>query len=117
MEDDAGIATFARLVLDDAGFQVLLARDGLEGLDVFQRRPQEIVLVLLDLTMPRLDGVETLQKLRSMQPKVQVLVMSGYSEQDVSAHFAGLGASGFIQKPFLPHDLVTKICQLLSSLE
>ena len=73
--------------------------------------------MLLDLTMPRLDGVETLQKLRCMQTNVQVLVMSGYSEQDVSAHFAGLGAGGFIQKPFLPHDLVTKVCQLLPSPE
>ncbi|HEY2413166.1 MAG TPA: PAS domain S-box protein [Pirellulaceae bacterium] len=117
MEDDAGVATFTRLVLEDAGFQVLLACDGLEGLDLFQRHSQEIVLVLLDLTMPRLNGVETLQELRCMQPNIQVLVMSGYSEQDVSAHFAGLGASGFIQKPFVPHDLVAKICQLLSSPE
>jgi PAS domain S-box-containing protein len=115
MEDDAGVAAFARLVLEDAGFQVLVASDGLEGMDLFQQRSQEIVLVLLDLTMPRLDGVEALQKLRCLQSNVPVLVMSGYSEQDISKHFAGLGAGGFIQKPFLPPDLVTKVCQLLPS--
>ncbi|HEX2653125.1 MAG TPA: PAS domain S-box protein, partial [Xanthobacteraceae bacterium] len=82
MEDDAGVATFARLVLEDAGFQVLLASDGIEGLELFQERSQEIVLVLLDLTMPGRDGVETLQELRRIQFNGQVLVMSGYSEQD-----------------------------------
>ena len=87
----------------------------LYGEGFVEMRSQEIVLVLLDLTMPRLDGVEALQKLRCLQSNVPVLVMSGYSEQDISKHFAGLGAGGFIQKPFLPPDLVTKVCQLLPS--
>ena len=61
--------------------------------------------MLLDLTMPRIDGKEMLGGLRKLQPELPVLVMSGFSESEVSTRFAGLGASGFIQKPFHPRDL------------
>ena len=69
--------------------------------------------VLLDLTMPRMDGMEVLQHLRRLDAKVPVLVMSGFSESEVATRFAGLGASGFLQKPFHPRDLITRVCQLL----
>jgi len=115
VEDEEIVRTFARNVLEGAGFQVLEAHDGHEGLDIVGRHSQEIALVLLDLTMPRLNGVETLRELHHLQPDIPVLVMSGYSEQDVSARFAGLRASGFIQKPFRPIELVTQVCQLLPS--
>ena len=111
------IASPLRAVLKRGGLQVISAADGPQAIELFREHAHEITFVLLDLTMPRLDGIEALQKLRCIQTNVQVLVMSGYSEQDVSAHFAGLGAAGFIQKPFLPHDLVIKVCQLLPSPE
>ena len=115
VDDEASIRTFSRDVLERVGFQVREAGDGREGLDLFGRHRQEIVAVLLDLTMPRMDGKETLVEMRRLDAAVPVVVMSGYSESETSMRFAGMGANGFIQKPFHPRDLVARICQLLPS--
>lgn len=115
VEDDETVRAYTRRVLEGSGFQVLEARDGREGIDLFPVHQTEIAAVLLDLTMPGLDGLEVLQQLRRLSTDVPVVVMSGYSEVDVSNRFAGLGANGFIQKPFLPRDLVARLCQLFPS--
>ena len=115
VDDEASIRTLSRRVLERVGFQVREAGDGREGLDLFGRHRQEIVAVLLDLTMPRMDGMETLVEMRRLDPNVPVVVMSGYSESETLMRFAGMGANGFIQKPFHPRDLVTRVCQLLPS--
>jgi len=65
--------------------------------------------------MPRIDGQEVLQQLRRLDPNIPVLVMSGYSDLEVSERFVGMGASGFIQKPFDPRDLSALVCQMLPS--
>lgn len=115
IEDEEGIRDLIRNVIASVGFQALEAVDGHDGLDLFQRREREIDLVLLDLTMPRLDGVEVLQELRRLRSDIPVVVMSGYTEQDVSRRFADLHVSGFLAKPFRLDDLLTLICQLLPS--
>ena len=113
VEDEAGVRTLARRMLESAGFTVLEAADGLEGLDQLKRNREKVALVLLDLMMPRLDGAEMLQELRRREPQLPVLVMSGYSEEDMIARCAGLFANGFVQKPFDARDLVGRICGLL----
>jgi PAS domain S-box-containing protein len=115
VDDEASLRTFARDVLECTGFEVREAADGREGLDLFSQHHEEIVGVLLDLTMPRMDGVEVLRELRRRQPDVPVLVMSGYSELEVSQRFAGMGASGFIQKPFHARDLIARLWELVPS--
>lgn len=82
----------------------MLAADGQQGLDLYRENP-EIALVLLDMTMPHMDGEETFQRLRRIDPEVRVLLTSGYSEQDTE-RFAGKGLSGFIQKPYRPQELL-----------
>ena len=113
VEDEESIRSFTRRVLERTGFQVLEAADGRAGLNLFGQYASEIVAVLLDLTMPRMDGQEVLQQLRRLDPNVPVLVMSGYSDLEVSARFAGMGASAFIQKPFHPRDLSALVCQMV----
>lgn len=115
IEDEEGIRDLIRNVIESVGFQALEAVDGYEGLDLFRRWEREIDLVLLDLTMPRLDGVEVLQELRRLRSDIPVIVMSGYAEQDVSRRFADLQVSGFLAKPFRLDDLLTLIYQLLPS--
>jgi len=66
------------------------------------------------LTMPRMDGLEVLRQLRELDDEVPVLVMSGYSEQELASRFAGAGASGFIQKPFHPSSLLSRLGRLLT---
>jgi FixJ family two-component response regulator len=71
--------------------------------------------VLLDLTMPRMDGVEVLRKLRALCPDVPVVVMSGYSEIDMARRFEGMGVNGFLQKPFLARDILTLVSRMVPS--
>jgi two-component system, cell cycle sensor histidine kinase and response regulator CckA len=115
IDDEPGVRDFTRGVLERAGFRVVVAEDGQEGLDVYLQHRREIVAVLLDLTMPRWGGVEFLRQMRPLAPDVPVIVMSGHSEKDVSYRIDGAGASGFVQKPFQPRDLVERLCRMLSS--
>lgn len=69
--------------------------------------------VLLDMTMPQLDGKVVFRELRQIQPEVCAILMSGYTEQDVTVQFAGKGLAGFLAKPFTLDDLRTKLKQVL----
>jgi CheY-like chemotaxis protein len=69
--------------------------------------------VLLDLTMPRMDGDETLQQLRLIDAKIPVLISSGYNEQEVVQRFTGKDTSGFIQKPYTISNLTGKLKEVL----
>jgi PAS domain S-box-containing protein len=113
IEDEQNVRNFAQLLLKKAGFNVRTAEDGRSGINTYLEYSHEIAAILLDLTMPRMDGLEVLQELRDMASEVPVLVMSGYSEQEFSMRCAKTGANGFIQKPFNPHDLIKRICELL----
>lgn len=81
-------------------FTVLTAVDGRAGLELFRQRADGIDAVLLDLTMPHMNGEEAFRALRRIRTDVPVILTSGYSEQDMSAEFAGKGIAGFLQKPF-----------------
>ena len=99
----------ARAILERAGFDVLVAASGREGLERFRAGADRIVAVLLDMTMPDLAGEEVCAELRSIRPGVPVILSSGYNEQDATRRFAPAGLAGFIQKPYLPADLLSKV--------
>lgn len=99
--DEPYIQEMAAMMLNEIGIDdVLTAADGIEALEIYQREMKHIRLVLLDLTMPRMDGEETFRQLRRMNPDVKVVLSSGYSKSDVVDRFAGKGLHGFIQKPY-----------------
>ncbi len=97
------------------GFAVLVVGDGRDAVDVFRKRANEITLTLLDLTMPRMDGEEAFRQLRQVNPEVRVVLCSGYTEQDVTARFAGKGLAGFIQKPYTLQDLSDRLKACLAN--
>jgi PAS domain S-box-containing protein len=99
VDDEETVRTVGAEMLEEMGFQVLTAEDGRQALDVYRQHPG-IRLVLLDLTMPRMDGEQTLRELRQMDPAVQVILASGFSEQEVGQKFVGQGLVAFIQKPY-----------------
>jgi PAS domain S-box-containing protein len=113
VDDDAAVRNVASSLLRDLGFRTLLAEDGNAAIAVYQQHAAEILCVLMDLTMPGLDGQETLRALRAIQPDVRVLLMSGYNEQDAISGFVGRGVAGFIQKPFTFSDLEQRLRSLL----
>ncbi len=114
IDDERIINTFVQRTLTSAGYHVLAAEDGLEGLKILREHFQEIAAILLDLTMPRMDGLEVMRELRHLAPDIPVLVMSGYSEQEVSLRCEGTGVRGFIKKPFTTHALIASISGIVT---
>jgi len=100
VDDEESVRTMGRRMLERSGFQVLTAADGRAALEIYRARRGEIALVLLDLTMPDLDGEETFHELRQIDPNVRVVMSSGYTESEIIPRFAGQGLTGFLQKPY-----------------
>lgn len=109
IEDEASVRRVVQIMLEGAGFRVLTAKDGIEGLEVFRQNIQEVSVVLLDFTMPGMGGQETFHQLRRLRADVPVILASGYSEEDATGQFAGLGLAGFIAKPFDRATLVARL--------
>ncbi|MGE3073171.1 MAG: PAS domain S-box protein [Dehalococcoidia bacterium] len=114
VDDDETVRSVTRRIIEHAGANVLSAEDGPAGLEAYQANPG-IDLVLVDMTMPKMDGEETFRELRRINPDVRVVLMSGYSEQDATERFAGKSLAGFIQKPYRPADLVAQIQKALDA--
>lgn len=104
-DDEELVCNVGKEMLQHFGFQSLEARDGHQALQVFREHAEEIDCVLLDLTMPNLDGEQTFLEMRKIRPDVQVILISGFSKDDLSQRFAGQGLAGFLQKPFSMDDL------------
>lgn len=116
VDDEENVRAMAERMLERLGFKVLTANDGEEAVDIFRRCQSEITLVLLDMTMPRMDGEETFHALRQIRDDVRVILTSGYSEQIAADRFGGSGPAAFLQKPYRPADLVHKIDDVLEQL-
>ncbi len=101
--------TSGRRLLEQAGFAVVGAADGIEAVDYYRKHSDEISCVLLDLTMPRMGGEETFQELRKIRDDVRVVVSSGFSEQEVVCKFADGGVVGFVQKPYRLDKLISEV--------
>lgn len=97
------------------GFDVLTAGDGRQAIDVFRRHAGDIAVVVLDLVMPHMDGVETLRELRRLRIDVPVLLATGYDEQETMKKFQDLGFAGFLQKPYRLSNLSDKLRQALEA--
>jgi signal transduction histidine kinase/CheY-like chemotaxis protein len=106
IDDEETVHTVARYTLEDAGFSVVTAEDGRDGVALFRADADGFVAVVLDLTMRHMSGEETFRELRAIRADVRVILMSGYGEQEVGKRFAGEGLAGFLQKPFRPADLI-----------
>jgi len=112
-DDEPGVRFVAQRVLEAAGFEVQLATDGAEALEIFTQYPDRFRAVLLDLTMPRLDGQEAFHEIRRLRADARVLLMSGFSPDEAVSRFTGQGLDGFIQKPFGPRELLGALRQAL----
>jgi two-component system cell cycle sensor histidine kinase/response regulator CckA len=106
VDDDSTIREFASAVLNGAGYTVITAVDGEEALAKLRRDTMQFDAVLLDLTMPKLDGEDTLMALRMISPNLPVVLTSGYGEQAVVQRFVGRGLADFLPKPFVSEALV-----------
>lgn len=111
-EDEEAVRITTAELLKAGGFSVDLAENGRAAIDKFRSAPNRYKAVLLDLTMPNGDGEEAFLEIRRIQPDVMVLVMSGFSPQQVLDRFKGKGLNGFIQKPFQAKDLMDALSKI-----
>ena len=101
IDDELYVLEVVTDILMDEGIQVMTASDGLSGLALYQEHAADIDLVLLDLSMPVMNGAETFKKLREINPQVRVLLSSGYDKEVVNRRFDDWqGLAGFLQKPY-----------------
>jgi len=108
----------AKTTLERGGYDIILAENGKEGVDIFralEARPLEakIAAVLLDLTMPGMNGEEVLRYLKEIRADVKVILSSGFSEVEVVPKFSGKGLAGFIQKPYTASALAATVAEIL----
>jgi len=109
VDDQPAVRNLARTVLERAGLRVLTANDGYEAVSVFTEHAAEIHAVLLDLSMPGMDGAEVFRHITELVPDVRVVLCSGYNEQDVNTKLDGRKPAGFLRKPYHPSDLVNRL--------
>lgn len=113
IDDEEAVREAVADILAYSGLEVLTAVDGVTGIELFRNHYQEIALVLLDLSMPGLNGAETFTVLRQIDPNVQVLLSSGYDEAEATSYFVGAGLAGFLQKPYNMPRLVEVVLSYL----
>jgi PAS domain S-box-containing protein len=113
VDDEEPVRQVTRALIGSLGFHVVLAENGREALRKLSQHAAEVRVVLLDLTMPRLDGEQTLAELRRVAPELPVVLMSGYSERELSERFADRGLAGFLQKPFTREDVRRRLREAL----
>ena len=109
VDDDESVLSVGRQMIQRCGFNVLIAADGREALRIFQEYADEIVCVVLDLTMPVMGGEEAFRGLRQLSPRVPVIMSSGFDELEVRDRLSGAGLAGFIQKPYDSAELRARL--------
>jgi PAS domain S-box-containing protein len=100
VDDEVPVLTVCSAMARQLGLRVLTAVDGVDAVRVFGAEAASIDVVLLDMTMPKQDGLATFRELRRIRPDVRVILCSGFSEQEITERFAGEGIAGFLQKPY-----------------
>ncbi len=113
VDDERAILETARDVLEEFGYQTILAESGEEAIDLFKAHTRDIDLVILDLGMPGIGGRQCLKELLSIDPDVKVIIATGYSNNGQAKETMALGASCFIGKPYQMTDLLKNVRLIL----
>jgi len=115
VDDEETVRSAAGQMLEWIGFRVLAAGGGREALELLEKNAGEVVCAVVDLTMPDMDGEQTLREIRRVRPGLPVLLSSGYNEQEVVRRFVKEELSGFIQKPYRLNVLVETLRRVLGT--
>lgn len=113
VDDEEIIRDMATAMLTDRGFEVVAAENGLEAVEKFGRKSEEIDVVLLDMVMPGLSGQELFSELKKIKPEVKVILSSGYAAEDIAGELMENEGADFIEKPYSLAELVEKINKAL----
>jgi len=109
VEDDSALRTLFGLLLEAEGFRVFEAVDGQAGLDTLTAHAGDIGVVITDLGLPRVGGVELIARVRAVHPEVRIIGTSGFGANNVRAMAIAAGADEFYPKPFSIPDVIAKV--------
>ena len=117
VDDDMTAVLLMRRILVEAGFKVVTAHSGFECLDLFRGSPHAYDLVILDMSMPLLDGEETFQRLREIRSDMPVILCAGFIQQEKLNRLMTSGLAGLLRKPLAPDEIVNHVRATLESLK
>ena len=114
VEDELRQLDLLQQILLAAGYRVFGAKDGVEGSDTYRRREREIDLVICDMALPKLGGWSVYLMLKEINPRVKVILTSGYLDPKVKVEMIEHGAKDFLPKPYVPETLLASVKQALA---
>jgi two-component system cell cycle sensor histidine kinase/response regulator CckA len=113
VDDEETIRSLVKDILEMKGYKVLAAADGREAIDVYRQERGRIDLVILDMAMPGMDGRETFEELKTINPQVKAILSTGFAEDDRAREVMALGVKAFVQKPYRIDDLAGAVRRVL----
>ena len=116
VDDEDFVTLLAQRVLTDEGYRVIVANNGFRALDIYRKMGDQIDLVILDFTMPVMDGAEVFNELRLLNPDVAVVLSSGFTEQEKLRWMLSKGLRGFVPKPYTQQKLLSQIRSVLDAI-
>lgn len=115
VDDEELVVNVAQASLEGAGYSVLTAMDGERAVEVYREHCNEIAAVLLDLTLPKMNGEEVFRQMKTVREDAVVVVSSGHSEQETAGRFGHEAPTAFLKKPFRPRQLIDKMQEVTGS--
>lgn len=117
VDDEDYVSLLAQRVLTDEGYKVVTARDGFQAIKIYAQLQHRIDLIILDFTMPIMDGAEVFDELRAINPRVPVVLSSGFAEQEKVKAMLAKGLRGFMPKPYTQQKLLSQVRSTLDALK
>lgn len=113
IDDEESIRNSCKEILEKEGIKVLTAKDGVEGIDIFEKNKEEIALIVLDMIMPKMSGKETFIGIKKIDRYIPIILCSGYSEDGEAEEIINMGIEAFLQKPYRAKTLIENIEKIL----
>jgi len=113
IDDEVYVLDVMNSMLDIGGYRILRAENATQGIDIFSRHAGEISLVILDMTMPEIDGISCAAQLLEIDPQARIVLSSGYNKEVLKGHIKDLKFAAFLQKPFSRKELTGVVDGLL----
>jgi two-component system, cell cycle sensor histidine kinase and response regulator CckA len=114
VEDEHALLEIVADFLNDKGYKVIAARDGIEAVDLYRKFKDQIDVVISDIGLPKLGGLEVTRRIRDINPHAKYILASGYADSDESERIRISGGSHFIEKPYKPVELLLKLKEVLA---
>lgn len=114
VDDEEILRYVGKTLLEDLGYRVYLAEDGVQAIEIYEKEEKNISLVILDMLMPRMGGKETMLKLKESYPNIRILISSGFHHEGTLSDIKELGGVGFIQKPYLKQELCKAVADSIA---